>query len=93
MFPFLCPSRGQLPPVGWGRSVVITCLDNRWRCAERSNVSRTESTERDQPVAGRVRRACDDAPLSFYLLRAETSRDGQEPRFAACRRLPRVAIS
>ena len=28
-FPFLCPSRGQLPPVGWGRSVVITCLDNR----------------------------------------------------------------
>ena len=29
MFPFLCPSRGQLPPVGWGRSVVITYLDNR----------------------------------------------------------------
>ncbi len=29
VFPFLCPSRGQLPPVGWGRSVVITCLDNR----------------------------------------------------------------
>src|SRR5271157_3214296 len=24
-FPFPCPSRGQLPPVGWGRSVV-TCL-------------------------------------------------------------------
>src|SRR5208337_4721352 len=21
-FPFPCPSRGQLPPVGWGRSVV-----------------------------------------------------------------------
>ena len=24
VFSFLCPSRGQLPPVGWGRSVVIT---------------------------------------------------------------------
>src|SRR5208337_4598039 len=34
VFPFLCPSRGQLPPVGWGRSVVITYLDNR-RAAQR----------------------------------------------------------
>src|SRR5208337_3545487 len=41
VFPFLCPSRGQLPPVGWGRSVVITCLDNR-RAAQRDRTCRTE---------------------------------------------------
>ena len=55
----------------------------------------TESTERDQLVAGRVRRACDDAPLSFpvrlcdapYLLRpAEMARSRESPVRRSVRR-------
>src|SRR5208282_6298311 len=61
--------------------------------SKKLSVSRTESTERDQPVAGRVRRACDDAPLSFpvrlcdapYLLRpAEMARSRESPHAGGC---------
>ncbi len=72
-FPFLCPSRGQLPPVGWGRSVVITRLDNR-RAAQRArpgNVGAAPGTMVIPIPARRRRSLFDDLGISLTASRKE----------------------
>ena len=69
--------------------------------SKKLSVSRTESTGRDQPVAGRVRRACDDAPLSFpvrlcdapYLLECAGFRFHPDPQIFFAERRKRPPIS
>src|SRR5208282_5436104 len=64
---------------------VSMCKDAKLSCRGNMIVSRTESTERDQLVAGRHTAQLPGASLRRTLL-AETSRDGREPRVAAAGR-------
>ncbi len=75
-FHILCPSRGQLPPVGWGRSVVITCLYNR-RAAQRdwTLVDQKARTRRASGSSARCRAATVARPTGVWPMILSPSAD------------------